>query len=152
MPREAAQRTGEIVIGFALALLGACVVAAARKMPFGSVANPGPGVLPFALGVLLLAAGALVALAAWRSTTREARVELGHADVIGAVAALVTVGFLFETLGAPLVLAVFLTALFRLLARTSWWRAVLGGLVGSAATWLFFVALLDVQLPIGLGR
>ncbi len=152
MPREAARRTGEIVIGFALAALGACVFAAAKKMPFGSIANPGPGVMPAALGVLLLVAGALVALSAWRSTPREARVELGHADVIGPVAALVAVGFLFEMLGAPLVLAVFLTLLFRLLARTAWWRALLGGVLGSAATWLFFVELLDVQLPFGLGR
>jgi hypothetical protein len=152
MPREAAQRTGEIVIGFALALLGVCVLAAAQKMPFGSIASPGPGVMPAALGALLLLAGGLVALAAWRATPREARVALGHADVIGAIAALVAAGFLFETLGAPLVLAVFLTALFRLLARTSWWRALLGGVLGSAATWLFFVQLLDVQLPFGPGR
>jgi putative tricarboxylic transport membrane protein len=152
MPQEVRQRTGEIVIGLALAALGIFVFVVARQMPFGTLGEPGPGVLPVTLGALLVVAGLLVAGVAWLRTPRDPVVPLGHADVVCGIAALAVVGFVFEALGAPLVLALMLTLLFKVFARTSWWRAALGGIVGSAATWLFFVRLLDVPLPAGFGN
>src|SRR5690348_12883330 len=104
MPREIDQRTGEIVIGLALAALGVFVFVMARQMPFGTLGEPGPGVLPMTLGVLLVGAGLLVAALAWRAMPRAAAIPLGHADVLVGIAMLLLVGFVFEPLGAPLVL------------------------------------------------
>jgi hypothetical protein len=151
MAREISQRTGELVIGLVLAALGVFVFIVARGMPVGSAGEPGPGALPVALGALLVVAGLLIAAIAWRKMPSE-NVALGHGDVLIAIAALAIVGFVFEPAGAPLVLGVMLTLLFKAFARTSWWRAALGGVIGAAATWLFFVQLLDVQLPAGFGN
>lgn len=48
--------------GAALAVLGIYVAWASGDYPFGSVAEPGPGFLPFALGVILAAFGIVLAL------------------------------------------------------------------------------------------
>lgn len=70
--------------GLALAALGAYVALGARGYPFGSLAQPGPGFLPFALGLMLAACGAVLALAAaFAPPTRPITFrDLPHAAVI----------------------------------------------------------------------
>ena len=53
----------DLVAGAALTALGLYIALAAREYPFGTVAEPGPGFVPFALGVLLAACGAVLTVA-----------------------------------------------------------------------------------------
>jgi putative tricarboxylic transport membrane protein len=148
--------SGDVLIGGALTAVGAYVLATGLGMPMGSASLPGPGVLPSAVGALLLLTGLLIAVLSWRRAQRAQSSETRSAgsmawNVLIAVGALFFGAAFFKTLGAPAVLAIMLAVLFKAFARTSWWRAVLSGAAGAALAWLFFVRLLEVQLPVGFG-
>lgn len=143
-------RTGEMIIAVILALIGGAMTWGAGRMPAGSLAVPGPGFFPAILGVLLVLAGLGVLITALRRSDNRVHVTLGNGDVLAVVLALVIVPPLFEQAGAPLVFAVFLTALLRRLAGLRWWLALAGGAGGSAIAWGVFSSLLGVQLPAGI--
>lgn len=143
-------RTGEMIIAIGLAMIGGAMVWGGGRMPAGSLAVPGPGFFPAILGVLLVLASLGVLITALRRSDNRVHVTLGNGDVLAVVLALAIVPPLFETLGAPLLFAVFLTGLLWRLAGLRWWVAVAGGLGGSAVAWGVFSYLLGVQLPAGI--
>ena len=158
MVRRIGLATGELIVGLAFIALGAYVFATASGMPMGVPSLPGPGVLPGVIGILLVVAGVLIFVSSLRrraaggeESSPEFRpwVELGHVNVLIGIGCLFSAIFLFEVAGAPAVFAVMLTVLFKAFANTSWWRSVIGGVVGSGIAWLVFVRLLEVQLPLG---
>jgi hypothetical protein len=75
--------------GLALAALGAYVALGAREYPFGSLAEPGPGFLPFALGLMLAVCGGVLALAAAFAPPER---PLGFADLPHAIVILLVLG------------------------------------------------------------
>ena len=106
--------------------------------------------MPLALGILLALTG-LGCVASTLVAKKAARtVELGGLKAWGALATLGIAAFLFEPLGAPLTLAVAMTALFRLAGGYSLVRCATGGLAAAAVAWLVFTRLLGVGLPAGL--
>src|SRR5688572_16889602 len=102
----------ETAVGLALAGLGVALAVAASQMPKGTVALPGPGFVPLAIGVLLTLAGLGCAGRALTSGSPET-VGLGGLRVWGTLATLVGVGFAFEPLGAPITLALAVTLFVR---------------------------------------
>jgi hypothetical protein len=84
----------------------------------------------------------------WRASAGAA-VELGHRDVLIAVAALLAVPLLFEPLGAAVTLGLLATALLVLIARVRLPLAIAAAGLGMAACWYFFQGLLGVSLPVG---
>jgi hypothetical protein len=143
-------RQGEGAVALALLALAAFVIWSGLRMPAGTVALPGPGFFPVALGVLL----ALVALAVLaRAVLAKATggpVALGHRDVAVAIVSLMLAAALFEPLGALLTTAGFVALSVACYARLAWWRAALWGIVAALAVWLFFIRLLGLQLPRGV--
>ncbi len=139
----------ETAVGLALAGLGVALAVAASQMPKGTVALPGPGFVPLAIGVLLTFAGLGCAGRALAASTPET-VGLGGLRVWGTLATLVGVGFAFEPLGAPITLALAVTLFVRLLGDYSIARSAMIGVIASAAAWLVFARLLGIGLPAGL--
>jgi hypothetical protein len=84
----------------------------------------------------------------WRSSGGEA-VELGHRDVLIAIATLLAVPLLFEPLGAAVTLGLLATALLTLIARVRLPLAIAAAGLGMTACWYFFQVLLGVSLPAG---
>lgn len=149
MPRPVSQAAGEAAIAIVLLAVGIGAVSHAWPMPAGTWSLPGPRVFPTALGaaLALLACGLLAR--AIRARRTALAVELGHRDVIIAFAVLVGVAFAFERIGAAASFVLMLFALLWPLARIAWWQAAIAAIIGAAAAWYFFIALLGVQLPRG---
>jgi putative tricarboxylic transport membrane protein len=142
-------RRGEAAVTLVLLGVALYLIWTARGMPAGTVALPGPGFFPIAVGTLLalVSIGILVRLARQQD---GARIAFGHRDVAIALGALVGVVILFEPLGAVVTLGLLLFVLVAAFARIALWRAALGALGGAAFAWLVFVQLLGVQLPRGV--
>ena len=149
MTQGVSTRRGEAAVTLVLLGLALYVIWTARGMPAGTVALPGPGFFPSAIGTLLalVSIGILIRLARRQD---GARVAFGHRDIAIALAALFVVAMVFEKLGAIVTLGLLLFVLVAAFARIALWRAALGAVAGAAVAWLVFVHLLGVQLPRGV--
>jgi hypothetical protein len=142
-----------------LAALATLYLVANRQYPLDSLAAPGPGVFPLAVGSILLVLAAWQTcrtLPAWLEARRIGAAEgsgpssPGHSlRMIGLVvayaAAIGAVGFL----GASFALVL---ASSRLLGARGWLRSVALALGVTAVAYVIFVAWLGVPLPPGLFR
>ncbi|HEY7382855.1 MAG TPA: tripartite tricarboxylate transporter TctB family protein [Beijerinckiaceae bacterium] len=144
------RRRGEVVVGLALVAFGVTLTALAWRMPAGSVSLPGPGFMPSAVGILLALTGLGCTLRTMTANDAPGTVSLGRLNAWGALATLAVVAFLFEPLGAPLTLALAMTALFRLAGGYRLVRCALSGVIAAAVAWLVFTRLLGVGLPAGI--
>ena len=143
------QRSGEAAVSFALAAIGAAVAGMAARMPLGSLALPGPGFFPVAIGVLLALCGLACAGRAILVDGRDT-VSLGGWRPWSTLAVLAAAAFAFEPVGALLTLAVALAALFRILGAYAPWRCAAYGIAAAAVSYVVFTRLLGVGLPDGL--
>ena len=141
---------GEALVGLALTVFGVVLAVLAWRMPAGSVALPGPGFVPSALGVLLALVGAGCVARVLAANTAPRPIYVGGLKAWGALATLAAAAFLFEPLGAPLTLALAMAVLFRLAGGYSLVRCAVAGAVASAVAWLVFTRLLGVGLPPGI--
>lgn len=143
-------RGGEAAVGAGLVLVAAYVIWEGARMPAGTVALPGPGFFPVALGALLGAAGAGLVLRGRLGAGRDSEpVALGHRNVAAALLALAAVGLLLERLGFLLTIGLFLLVLFRVTSATGWLRAAAIAAAMAGAAYVLFDLVLGVRLPAG---
>ena len=104
-------RSLEIAVAMALVALGAFATFEATKMPFGTLAMPGPAMMPIALGVLLMLCSAGLILLELRKPAAIAFVPLGNRHVAVAVVAIIVAGLAFERAGFVITATLFLFVL-----------------------------------------
>lgn len=139
------------VSGAVLALLALFVAWQNRVYPVGTLAEPGPGLLPLALAVFLGAVGLLIAvrggdsdclrLAAWP--------ELSRALVILAACAVAAVAL--ERLGYRLTVFALLVFFLGVVERRHWLATLAVAAGFSFLSYLVFATWLKVPLPLGPG-
>ena len=134
----------EAGVAVALLLLGVFAVWEGARMPQGSAALPGPGMLPVALGVLLAICS--VALIVVRSGVAE-RVSVGHRQIAVGLLAVLAAGALRERAGFLITSTLVLFVLLWSWSPLGWWRALLAALLASVAVRYVFQNLLNVVLP-----
>ena len=120
-----------------------------RKIPFGFMAEPGPGAMPTLLALVLLACSIAVVIGG-RSGKRAAEVE--WTEWRHAIAILGTCAFMalaMERLGYRLTILIALLALVRGVEKKGWIAGVLFAAGFSLATHYLFNTLLRVPLPQG---
>ena len=124
-------------------------------IPMGNIRQPGPGFLPFWVGVIL----ALLSAVLWfqavsrKPAAEPARFLSGEGKwpyVIAAGIALLIYAFLLEPLGFIISTFLLLIFLFRVIGKKSWRVGVTGAIVVTFFTHLIFRVALKVQLPRGL--
>jgi putative tricarboxylic transport membrane protein len=125
------------------------------KVPMGSIRQPGPGFLPFWVGVIL----ALLSVALWfqasfrKPAAEPVRFLSGEGKwtyVAAAGIALLIYTFLLEPLGFIISTFLLLIFLFRVIGKQKWWLGVTGSILVTFFTHLIFKVALKVQLPRGL--
>jgi hypothetical protein len=120
-------------------------------MPLGTLALPGPGVMPLAIGVLLGSASVGLLFATQKGSPEDLdMVRLGSRHILAAVLGLVWVSLFFEGLGFFLSLGVFLLILSKAFSRQGWIKPLAFAVLGVSAAYGFFAKLLGVSLPRGL--
>jgi hypothetical protein len=141
--------TSDRLMGGALGLLALFVLVESRKLPLGSLRNPGPAYLPVVLALLLLAfAIAIFTLGAGAPLVRR----LGWSEWRTAVAILVVCIFAalaLERLGYRITIAVSLLFLIGIVERKSVGLTVGVALGLAAGTFFLFETMLRVPLPRG---
>ena len=147
--RAFCSRRGGLVIAAVLMLLAAFFAWQASLLPFGTFELPGAGFFPLVLAVLLFGFCAAIGADLLRATHIEEAVELGHRDVLVAVAAMLVVPVVFESLGVYLTLGLFTAALLVFVGKVPLVRAVPASALGMLGVWYFFKNLLGLQLPGG---
>ena len=146
--------TADRIAAIVLLLFAAFVILQARALPYWTANAPGPGFVPFWLGVLLACAAAVMLA---RSTTHgdrtDADVSVPDRGTMSRVAAIVGLtsgaAALAPVIGLVLASGVFMAATLAYLRpehpRANWVAALVTPLV----TWLLFVRWLGVPLPPG---
>jgi Tripartite tricarboxylate transporter TctB family len=136
------------IAGIAIALLGAYVAIAARTYPFGTVAEPGPGFVPFALGVLLAALGLVIALGARSGGAVQApSFRDPHVFVILGVLAIAALAM--ERVGFRLTVAAMLLFLLGVVERRPLWAVLAVAFVVAFGAFYLVNDVLRVPLPLG---
>jgi putative tricarboxylic transport membrane protein len=141
--------TVDRVSGAALALFAAVVLIESRRLPLGSLANPGPAYVPVLLAVFLLIAG--VAVAALGGATPAFSTltwsEWRHTVAIFGACAFCALGL--ERLGYRLTIFLALLFLVAVVERKRLLAALVFAVAIAGGTFFLFDTLLRVPLPRG---
>lgn len=138
------------VSGTVLACVGALVAWQSWQYPLGSLAQPGPGYLPFVLGLALAGFGALAAAAGRGSPAFRWRQFDDGPKGLAILAGLAFAALAIEYLGYRLTIAVLLVYYLGVLERRPWLLTLALTLAFALGTYYVFARLLRVPLPIGL--
>jgi len=140
----------DYVTGAALALAGMLIAWQAWQYPIGSLAEPGPGYLPFALGIALGVFGALIAAGGGRSPAfRWERFSDGLKG-LAILAGLAFAALALERLGYRITIAVLLLYYLGVVERRPWITTFVLTVVVALGSHYLFARLLRVPLPIGM--
>jgi putative tricarboxylic transport membrane protein len=141
--------TTDRLAGGALSLLALAVLFESRRLPLGTLRNPGPAYLPVVLAALLLLSGlALVALGG--RAPRPAALGWGEARHAAAIVTAVAVAaLLLERLGYRLTMALMLLFLVGVVERRGGVTAALFAAALALGSFLLFDTVLRVPLPRG---
>jgi putative tricarboxylic transport membrane protein len=126
--------------------LGLATLLYALGLGFGSLADPGPGLWPSIVAVLLIGAGAGIAVRARTARDTEAFTRGTTAVVIGA-ASLAIYAYLFELIGFEIPTVLLLALWLRFLGGESWRVTAVMSVLATVAAYLLFITGLGVPLP-----
>jgi hypothetical protein len=138
------------VAGGAASALGLAVVAASSDLPVGTLASPGPGMLPMLAAGLILLLGAVLLLGAGASQpfADTQWLDLPHALCVTGVTAAGLL--LFERLGFLLTVTGLLLFLLVAVERKPAWTALAFSIGVSIGAYALMGKVLRSPLPIGL--
>ncbi len=125
------------------------------QLPLGKLNEPGPGVLPLSLSILLCISGISWLILGKGGGKEKARIDLGGIirqsltplQIVVFTAAFI---FLLSLLGYVVASTLYLFLIFLWVSRYKLWAAAGLAIVIGGGSWYFFGKLLAVQLPKGL--
>ena len=131
---------------------------------FGEGSRIGPGFMPLVAGVLLVVFGVMIGVEAALRRGRvpsqrvqnmeqggvEGEEEEGGRTVVVAFGLMLVTVLLIPVLGFLLSFGLLILALVTFVEREGWLRGILLSVSAIAVTWLTFVVLLEIPLPLGI--
>ena len=130
-----------------------------NHLKLGSLDEPGPGLMPFLLGVclsvcsvLLTAHYFLVFKGKEKQDQEGVRLRVVFKKIILVVSSLVVYILLFEKIGFVVMTFFFLLILFKIVDSRKWYWALLAAFLTVFTTYSIFCVLLGVELPLGVWR
>ena len=141
--------TVDRVGGAVFAVFSVLVIWESSKIPFGTLADPGPGALPMLLATTLLVCSCVVLLG---STADERIAAIEWTEWRHGAAILGTLAFMalaIENLGYRLTIFAALFALVWVVERKGWIAGLIFAGTFALGTHYLFYSLLRVQLPKG---
>ncbi len=144
-------RVANVIAGIVILLLGSAVIYLAKQLPYEAEYGPGPGFLPFWIGVALAICGMLAILKAVRKYARiEGKFFLPKTlRVLFVLVTLIITFLLLPVLGLSLGLALFTGFTMRTSGRHGWMLCGLVAVATAVSVRIIFGYLLDIPLPKG---
>lgn len=140
--------TGEIIAGCALLTTGAAFAVIANRLPATTDPGvPGPGGIPFALGLVIAGLGCLIAIKGL--VTSGGTIILAERKALVSVALLSACLVLLEAAGFMLASFLFLFFGFWLIGDANWRASFAAAAIAAGGLWLMFTKALGVGLPYG---
>jgi hypothetical protein len=127
-------------------LIGLVTLWFATDLGLGSLTDPGPGLWPAMVSVLLVGTGAWIVYGARTATDTEAFTRETRAVGIGA-ASLAVYAYLFELIGFEIPTVLLLTLWLKFLGNEGWLMTGIVSVLSTAAAYLLFITGLGVPLP-----
>jgi putative tricarboxylic transport membrane protein len=147
-------RKYDLTIRFFWLALGLFVVIYSYTLGLGKLIDPGPGLLPFLLGMifLILSSVRFIMVVRLRETEKigEKR-KLEYWRIILIVFALLIWAFVLESLGFLIATFILMTLLYRAAGFNKWYAAIFWGLITVLVTYFVFTYL-GVRFPPGILR
>lgn len=136
-----------------LLLVGVYALIHSSQLPMGELSQPGPGVFPFILSLMLSAIGVSLFFSSTELTKLNWKDSLFRQTKAWAIVGL-TAGFVFcfNWLGFVPTTGVYLFILFFRISRLPLVTATALAVGITGVGWYFFVKILNLQLPPGLWR
>ena len=148
-------RSYDLTIRFFWLALGLFVVIYSYTLDLGKLINPGPGLLPFLLGLifLILSSVRLVTVIKSREAeeSRQDKEKTERWRIILIVIALLIWAFVLESLGFIIATFILMILLYHAAGFTKWYMAVFWGLITVFVTYFVFTYL-GVRFPPGILR
>jgi hypothetical protein len=145
--------SGEFLQGLFWLFIGIAVTLFSSKYSMGTLTDPGPGALPFGLGLVFILLSILLLLRSRRMNEGDREVRLPFGSRYGRVlwvGLLLGVGtFWLENLGYLLVLFLLITGAMFIMEPRRWVSALTLGMTSSILSYLLFNVWLRVPLPRG---
>jgi putative tricarboxylic transport membrane protein len=140
--------TPDVKSGMFFFLLGVIVGFFSLQIGLGTLSKPGPGFMPFCAAILLTSLSffsIFLALAGKSEVKWEMGIKWGNfLSVMGAMAAY---GFLLNRIGFIFSTFLLVSFLFKFIGCQDWKKAIAGGAIASACSYLLFESFLKSQLP-----
>jgi putative tricarboxylic transport membrane protein len=153
-------RRNDLVPGMIWMALGISVSIYSSRLRLGTLGGPGPGLMPFLLGLSLCICSVLVITRSLVLTIREKGMrgegvwsQVDLKKIILVISSLLGYAFILEKIGFVITTIVILFILFRTVGSQKWHYVLVSSLLTVFVTYLVFVIILKVELPHGiLGR
>ncbi|MBM0237024.1 tripartite tricarboxylate transporter TctB family protein [Micromonospora sp. ATA32] len=135
-----------VLAGVVPVLLGLVTMWLARDLGLGTLTDPGPGLWPMIVAVLVLLTGVGILLRARQATDTEAFTR-GAVVVVIAAASLALYAFLFELVGFEIPTVLLLVLWLKFFGNENWRTTAVVSVVATAAAYALFITALGVPLP-----
>jgi phosphoglycerol transferase MdoB-like AlkP superfamily enzyme len=139
-------------------ILGSLVAAGSYHLKIGTLMTPGPGLMPFALGIALFLCGFPMFIQAAIDIRKRKQLPdspwsgINYPKIGIVLAALIAYGLFLEYAGFLVSALLLLLVLFKTVETQKWRFVLVASFVTVTACFLVFVLLLKVELPTGLVR
>jgi len=144
----------EIIASYLFFFFGLYGLVFSLHLPMGKMREPGPGVFPLAISILLCTSGLLWFMVSRNSKQKREKTNWGNffrnlitpAKIVG-----LTLGFILtlNRIGFLLSASLYTVSLFLLVSRYKWCVSTVLGLIIGIASWFAFEKFLSVQFPGG---
>lgn len=130
----------------------------AWSLGLGRLSNPGPGMMPFLLGLILVLCALPVLLGAffWAEPSKPGTESMWSGirfrKIIIVLGSLSAYAFILEKIGYVLAGFLVLVALFKTVDSQKWTSVLLMSTITIFLTYILFAVILEVELPPGLLR
>jgi putative tricarboxylic transport membrane protein len=147
------KRRGYLVIGAAGLVLAIGYLGMSLQLPFGRLDQPGAGVFPVIVAVLVAATSVMTMVEGWRMSaddTVDLPAGAGRARLLGLVGLMLGYFLVLPWLGQIVSSILFSAFMIRLLSDLSWPRVTAYAIVMALSLYAFFVLVLKVPMPRGV--
>ena len=146
--------SGELLQGLLWLFIGITVTVFSSKYSMGTLTDPGPGALPFGLGLVFILLSILLLLRSRRmnEVDRNSRLSFGsrYRRVLWVVALLMVATLWLESLGYLLAVFLLIAGAMLIMEPRRWGSALVVGVTSSLVSYLLFHVWLNVPLSPGL--
>ncbi len=136
-------------------ILAFIVIWQSAIIPMGRISKPGPGFLPFWVGIILALLSAVLWVESGSNKSPSGKIQFlsGEGrwqDVLWTAGFLLGFTFLVDILGFVITTLLFLFFIFRFVGKQKWWIVFTGTILVTLSIYVIFKVCLQVQLPAGL--